>query len=416
MTHTLDLAALKKQYDELKAKNLDLNLTRGKPSTEQLDFSNALLSLPEQGKIKDKTGADVRNYGNLRGIEDIREIWAELLGVGLDNIIAGDSSSLNIQFDIISWTYIFGNQDSPKPWSQEEDLKWLCPVPGYDRHFTITQKFGFEMIPVPMHEDGPDMDAVRELVKDPAVKGMWCVPMFSNPGGQTYSEKVCRELAEMETAAPDFRIFWDNAYAIHILRGDFPPVYPVLDYAAEAGHPNRFNIFASTSKITLAGSGVSFYASSTENLDFWASVAKVRGIGPNKVNQLAHAQFFTDAEGVRNHMKKHVASLAPKFDKVVSILEDRLGEYGVASWTNPDGGYFISLDVVDGTASRVVELAKEAGIALTGAGSSFPLHKDPNDRNIRLSPSLPPIDELEQAMEGVATCVLLAAAEKQAQA
>ena len=311
MTRTLDLAALKKQYDELKAKNLDLNLTRGKPSTEQLNFSNALLSLPSEDNIADKTGTDVRNYGNLRGILDIREIWAELLGIDADNIIAQDSSSLNIQFDIISWSYIFGNQDSPMPWSQEEELKWLCPVPGYDRHFTITQKLGFEMIPVPMNEDGPDMDTVRELVKDPAVKGMWCVPMFSNPGGQIYSEKVCRELAEMETAAPDFRIFWDNAYAIHILRGDFPEIYPVLDYATEAGHPNRFNIFASTSKITLAGSGVSFYASSKENLDFWASVAGVRGIGPNKVNQLAHAQFFTDAEGVKNHMRKHAESLAP---------------------------------------------------------------------------------------------------------
>ena len=238
------------------------------------------------------------------------------------------------------------------------------------------------------------------------------MPIFGNPTGVTFSEKVCRELAEMETAAPDFRIVWDSAYAVHTLTDEFPVVHNVIEFAKEAGNPNRFWFMTSTSKITFAGSGVSFFASSPENLAWYASHANVRGIGPNKLNQLAHAQYFKDAEGVRILMRKHAGSLAPKFERVLQILEKRLGEYGVASWTKPEGGYFISLDVVDGTASRVVELAKEAGIALTGAGSSFPLHKDPNDRNIRLAPSLPPVEEVEVAMDGVATCVLLAAAEK----
>ncbi len=412
------LAAFKdeisQKYEELKSHNLKLDLTRGKPSSEQLDFSNEVLSLPGDNFIA-ADGTDCRNYGGLIGIKDIREIWAEVLGIPVDNLIAADASSLNIEFDLISWSYALGNNDSPRPWSQEDKVKWLCPVPGYDRHFTITEHFGFEMINVPTNEDGPDMDVVRELVKDPQVKGMWTVPVFANPTGVVFSEKVCRELAAMETGAPDFRILWDNAYAVHTLTDEFPVVHDVNAFAAEAGNPNRFWWFSSTSKITHAGSGVSFFSSSKENLDWYGSIANVRGIGPNKINQLAHAQFFGNAEGVRVLMRKHAGSLAPKFARVLDILEERLGDYGVATWTKPKGGYFISLDVVDGTASRVVELAKEAGIALTAAGSSFPLKQDPNNRNIRLAPSLPPVEELEIAMDGVATCVLLAAVEKFAQ-
>ncbi|MEJ4098851.1 aminotransferase [Corynebacterium mastitidis] len=404
-------AQVRGKYQELQAKGLRLDLTRGKPSAEQLNLSQDLLGLPGDA-YRDATGADVRNYGNLKGIVNIRRIWGELLGVDPELIIAGDSSSLNIMFDLISFAYTWGTVDSERPWSQEEKVKWICPVPGYDRHFTITERFGFEMIPVPMLEHGPDVEAIREIVKDPQVKGMWSVPIFGNPTGVTYSEEVTRALAGMETAAPDFRIVWDNAYAVHTLTEDFPTVHNVLDLAREAGHPHRFWWMSSTSKITHAGAGVSFFASSADNLAWYSSLAGVRGIGPNKVNQLAHALFFRDAEGVRALMRKHAASLAPKFERVLGILQERLGTYDVARWTSPEGGYFISLDVLDGTAARVVELAREAGIALTAAGSSFPLHEDPNDRNIRLAPSLPPVEEVAEAMDGVATCVLLAAVEK----
>lgn len=313
----------------------------------------------------------------MSGITDIRAIYADLLGLPVEQVWAGDGSSLNIMFDLISFAYLWGTPDSPRPWSQEETVKWLCPVPGYDRHFTITEHFGFEMIPVPMLDDGPDMNAVEALVRDDAaIKGMWTVPVFGNPTGVTFSREVCERLAAMDTAAPDFRIVWDNAYAIHTLTDEFPEIHNVIALAAAAGHPNRFWFMTSTSKITFAGAGVSFFASSVENLTWYGSHAGVRGIGPNKMNQLAHAQFFGDAEGVRAVMRQHAASLAPKFAAVLDILDSRLAEFGVAEWTQPRGGYFISLDVVDGTASRVVELAKEAGIALTGAGSSFPLHDE----------------------------------------
>ncbi|GAB3944350.1 aminotransferase [Corynebacterium tapiri] len=406
------LARVRQDYEELKASNLNLDLTRGKPSSEQLDVSHELLSLPGEGDIKDASGADVRNYGNLKGITDIRQIWADLLGIKLEQIVAGDASSLNIMFDLISASYIWGTNDSERPWSAEEKVKWICPVPGYDRHFTITEKFGFEMITVPWLEDGPDLNAIREAVKDPQVKGMWVVPMFANPTGQSVSADIARGLAEMETAAPDFRIIWDNAYAVHTLSESFPTPINVLELAEQAGNPNRFWHMASTSKITHAGAGVSFFASSEANLAWYLAIAGVRGIGPNKVNQLAHARFFHDAEGVRVVMRKHASLLAPKFRRVLDILESNLGEYDIARWTTPEGGYFISVDLIDGTAARVVELAREAGIKLTEAGSSFPLHDDPNDRNLRLAPSMPPINELEQAMKGFTTCALLAALEK----
>ncbi|MCT1450978.1 aminotransferase [Corynebacterium sp. p3-SID1194] len=403
---------VREEYETLKSRNLDLDLTRGKPSSEQLDLSNDLLELPGKGNYVDAAGTDVRNYGNLKGIKDIREIWGELIGVPVDNLYAEDSSSLNIMFDLISWSFIFGNNDSERPWREEETVKWICPVPGYDRHFAITEKFGFEMVSVPMLEDGPDVDAVAELVKDPAVKGMWVVPMFANPSGVTATEEVVRALASMETAAPDFRIVWDNAYAVHTFTEDFPQIIDVLGAAEEAGNPNRFWVMSSTSKITHAGAGVAFFASSTENLDWYASIAGIRGIGPNKINQLAHAKLFGDADGVRALMQKHAQILKPKFDAVLEILEGRLSEYEAARWTTPAGGYFVSLDVIDGTATRVWELAREAGITLTKAGSAFPKGEDPNDRNIRLAPSLPPLDEVRTAMDGVATCVLLAALEK----
>lgn len=408
-------ADVRQRYDELLAKNLNLDLTRGKPSSEQLDFSQDLLSLPGRDDYRTRNGTDVRNYGGLDGIEDIRELWADVLGIDVENLIAGDASSLNIMFDLISYAFAFGTNDSPRPWHAEHaehGVKWLCPVPGYDRHFAITERFGFEMIQVPLTSEGPDMDRVEELVKDPQVKGMWTVPIFANPTGVVYSSATTERLAAMETAATDFRIVWDNAYAVHAFNGEFPDNPNVLEIAAAAGHPNRFWYLSSTSKITHAGSGVAFFASSKENLDWYRSIATVRGIGPNKVNQLAHARLFGDVAGVRALMRQHAGSLAPKFEAVIGILEERLGSYDVATWTKPQGGYFISLDVVPGTATRVWELAKNAGINLTKAGSAFPHGVDPDNRNIRLAPSLPPLAEVTEAMDGVATCVLLAALEQ----
>lgn len=399
-----------KAYQELKDRNLALDLTRGKPSTEQLDLGMDLLSLPGVN-YTGSDGVDTRNYGGGDGIMDIRSLWAEVLGVDPALLIAGDSSSLNIMFDLVSWSHTFGNNDSERPWSAEETVKWICPVPGYDRHHTITETFGYEMLTVPMTDQGPDLEAVRELVKDPAVKGMWTVPVFSNPTGWSVSREVAEGFAAMETAAPDFRIVWDNAYAVHTLTDEFPEIIDVVALAADKGHPNRFWAMSSTSKITFAGAGVAFFNSSKENLDWYRGIASARGIGPNKVNQLAHARYFGSAEGVRSVMRKHSGILAPKFSAVTAILERRLGGLGIAEWTTPAGGYFISVDVVDGTASRVAELAKDAGIALTGAGATFPYKKDPYNRNLRLAPSMPPLEEVEVAMDGVATCILLAAIE-----
>ena len=315
-------------------------------------------------------------------------------------------------YDLIHCSYSFGNNSSERPWNKEETVKWICPTPGYDRHFTITESFGFELISVPMEEDGPDIEAVEELAKDPQVKGMWVVPMFSNPTGAVISEEKTRRLARMEAGAPDFRIVWDNAYAVHTLTEEFPEILPILEIAEQEGNPDRFWAMSSSSKITFAGSGVSFFGSSEDNLEWYLEHAGIRGIGPNKINQLAHYEFFGSAEGVRAIMRRHAALLAPKFESVLRILDKRLTQYDVAEWTHPKGGYFISLNVMDGTATRVWELARDAGILLTQAGSAFPYGEDDRDHNIRLAPSLPPQEEVEAAMDGVATCVLLAAVEK----
>ena len=400
-------------YERLKSEKLTLDLTRGKPSPEQLDLSAELLSLPGRDDFRDGNGTDTRNYGGLTGLPELRAIFAELLNIPVENLLAGNNASLEIMHDLVVWSLLHGTTDSPRPWSQEPVVKFLCPAPGYDRHFAITESLGIEMIPVPLREDGPDVRLIADLVaNDPQIKGMWAVPTYSNPTGAVYSEEVARELVSMPTAAPDFRIFWDNAYAVHPLTEHLAPAIDILGLAAQAGHPNRVFTFASTSKITFAGSGVSFFGSSAENLAWYQKHLSIKTIGPDKVNQLRHLRFFRDAEGVRAHMAEHRKILAPKFALVRRILEDRLGESKVASWTDPEGGYFISLDVVEGTAARVIALAKDAGIALTGAGSAFPYKKDPEDKNIRLAPSFPSLDELEKAMDGVATCVLLAATEK----
>lgn len=400
-------------YEKLRAEKLTLDLTRGKPSPEQLDLSSALLSLPGDGDFRDSTGTDCRNYGGLRGLPELRAIFGELLGIPTQNLIAGNNASLELMHDIIAFATLYGSVDSPRRWADEPTVKFLCPSPGYDRHFAITEALGFEMIPIPMRHNGPDTALIRELLADdPQIKGLWVVPNYANPTGVVFAEEVVQELVSMPAAAPDFRIFWDNAYAVHPLTDTAAPVLDVLGMAESAGNPDRPLVFASTSKVTFAGSGVSFFGASTANLDWYLDHVGKKSIGPDKINQLRHLRFFSDAAGVRAHMQKHRAILEPKFAVVQRILKERLAAADVASWTDPGGGYFISLDVLDGTASRVIELAKGAGIALTAAGSAFPYRNDPEDKNIRIAPSFPGLGELEQAMDGLATCVLLAATEK----
>ena len=402
-------------YAELQARKLSLDLTRGKPSPQQLDLSNALLQLPGPN-FRDADGVDTRNYGGLHGLPELRSIFAELLGIGVPNLIAGNNASLEMMHDVVVFSLLHGGVDSPRPWIEEiggSGIKFLCPAPGYDRHFAITESFGIEMITVPMREDGPDVDLIEELVAaDPAIKGMWCVPVFGNPTGVTFSWENTRRLVQMQTAAPDFRLFWDNAYAIHTLTHDFPQNIDIVGLADKAGNPNRPYVFASTSKITFAGAGVSFFGGSLGNVAWYMQHAGKKTIGPDKVNQLRHARFFGDADGVRLHMQRHQELLAPKFAAVLEILDDRLGESKIASWTEPKGGYFVSLDVWPGTARRTVALAKDAGIAVTEAGASFPYRKDPEDKNIRIAPTFPTLPDLRVAIDGLATCALLAAAEE----
>lgn len=405
-------AEITASYADLKAKGLSFDLTRGKPAPEQLDLSSGLLALPGEGNFKDGSGTDVRNYGGLTGLPELRAIFAELLNTDVANLIASGNSSLEIMHDLIAYSLLYGTNDSERPWSKEEQISFLAPVPGYDRHFAICEAFGINMIPVPLGQDGPDMARVKELVaSDASIKGIWCVPTYSNPTGATYSEEITRELVSMSTAAADFRIIWDNAYAVHTLVDEAPKALDIIAFAAEAGNPNRPFVVASTSKITFAGSGVAAFASSAANQSWYQSHASKRSIGPDKVNQLRHVLFFGDAQGVIDHMAKHRDILRPKFDALLQILDDRLGSAGVATWTRPEGGYFVSLDVIPGTAKRVVQLAKEAGISLTGAGSAFPYGEDPQNTNIRLAPSFPSLDEVKDAMDGVATCVLYAALE-----
>ncbi|MCC3322532.1 aminotransferase class I/II-fold pyridoxal phosphate-dependent enzyme [Gordonia bronchialis] len=400
---------LKKLYDELCAAGLKLDLTRGKPAPEQLDLSNELLSLPGE-KYKADDGTDTRNYGGIKGLPELRSIFGELLAVDPDNLIAFGNSSLELMHDLTAFALLTGTPDSDGPWHGQK-VKFLCPAPGYDRHFAITENYGIEMIPVPMLPNGPDVDVCAELTaNDPSIKGMWAVPTYSNPTGVTFTEEVTRGLLSMP-AAPDFRIYWDNAYAVHTLVDAPPTPLPVIEMAAEAGNPNRVYVLGSTSKITFAGAGVSFFGSSQANVDWFTKHLSFKTIGPDKVNQLRHAMFFGDADGVRAHMARHREILAPKFQMVLDILSDRLAESKVATWSEPEGGYFINLDVLDGAAKRTIQLAKDAGIALTGAGSAFPYKTDPYDRNIRLAPTFPSTDDLRVAMDGVSTCVLLAATE-----
>lgn len=408
------LAETEAAYAALRGRGLKLDLTRGKPSSAQLDLSDALLKLPT--RTTDRAGVDVRNYGGLEGLRELREIFADLLGVEIEQVIAGGNSSLTMMFDTIVFFLLHGGVGSPRPWAREEKVRFICPVPGYDRHFSMLASLGIEMIAVDMHQDGPDAAAVESLVKDdPSIKGMWIVPTYSNPTGAVCSQEVAARLAAMPTAAPDFTIFWDNAYAFHHLTDIEAKSADILTLASASGHPNRPIMFASTSKITFAGAGVAALAASREVIAWFLRHLSMASIGPDKVNQLRHAEFFGSADGVREHMRKHREIIAPKFEAVDEALRTGLGGLDVAEWTRPTGGYFVNLDVIDGTASRVVELAKAAGIALTPAGASFPHGNDPRDRNIRLAPTFPGLDDVRTAMAGVATCVALAAAEKLAE-
>lgn len=405
------IAVLRDEFEAMKARGKRLDLTRGKPSAAQLDLSDQLLALPSTPMAAD--GTDTRNYGGLSGLPELRSIFAELLGVDTDQIVAGGNSSLELMRSVLTSLWLKGAVDGDRPWGSEPRVRFLCPVPGYDRHFTLLDWFGIEMVPVPLREDGPDPRACADLVADdPTIKGMWVVPTYANPTGAVCSLEVAAELVAMPTAAADFKILWDNAYAVHHLTDDEAKSADVVSLAAASGHPHRPIMFASTSKITYAGAGVGFLAGSGENVAWHLAQLGVGTIGPDKINQLRHAEFFGDADGVRAHMDRHREILAPKFAVVDEVLTERLAAHGVANWTRPTGGYFVSLDVHDGTASRVIALAKEAGVALTPAGSAFPYGEDPRDRNIRLAPTYPDIAEVREAMETVATCVLLAAAEK----
>ncbi|HEX3785981.1 MAG TPA: aminotransferase class I/II-fold pyridoxal phosphate-dependent enzyme [Pseudonocardiaceae bacterium] len=401
----------RKDYEGLVARGLKLDLTRGKPSTAQLDLANELLTDSVPSVAAD--GTDLRNYGGLQGLPELREIFARALQVPVKQLLAAGNSSLELMHDAVAFALLGVVPGGERRWVDEPEVAFLCPVPGYDRHFGICERLGVTMIAVPMTAEGPDMDTVERLVaEDPRIKGIWCVPKYSNPDGTVYSEETVRRLAAMTTAAPDFRIFWDNAYAVHHLTDEPAEIADLLARCAAAGNPDRAFVFGSSSKITFAGSGVAFFGSSAANVAWWLTHTVKRSIGPDKINQLRHVRFLRDAEGLREHMRRHAALIRPKFDAVDKILGAELGDTGLASWTKPAGGYFVSLRVPDGCARAVVAKAKEAGIALTPAGATHPHGNDPDDNLIRIAPTYPELSEVEAAVGGLAVCVRLVGTEK----
>lgn len=403
-----------KEYDAFKAKGLKLDMSRGKPCKEQLDMSLPMLDiLNSSADLTDCDGNDVRNYGILTGITDAKKLFADLLGVKPSMVIVGGNSSLNLMYDSVARAMQFGVYGSKKPWGQCGKIKFLCPVPGYDRHFGITETFGVEMINVPMLPTGPDMDMVEELVNnDPAVKGIWCVPMYSNPDGYTYSDETVKRFAALKPAAEDFRIFWDNAYCVHHLKDDCDTLLNIFDEAAKNGNEDMIFEFASTSKITFAGAGVAVLVASENNVAQITKLLAMQNISYDKMNQLRHVRFFGSADGLRAYMQKHRAILEPKFDMVIDILNEKMNGLDILSWNVPKGGYFISVNTPEGCAKETARLCKEGGVTLTGAGATFPYNKDPEDRNIRLSPSFPSLDDLRASMEFFCICVKLAAVNK----
>ena len=399
-------------YDAFRARGLKLDMTRGKPAPDQLDLANEMLSFPGNQDYHTEAGDDARNYGVLQGLPEARALFAPMLGAPPNQIFVADNARLAVMHDTIVWALLKGVPGGSEPWIRHP-VSFICPVPGYDRHFTLCEEFDIRMLPVPLTGNGPDMDAVEKLAADPAVKGMWCVPKYSNPSGEVYSEETVRRLATMRTGAADFRLFWDNAYAVHHLTDNRPALPNILEVCAQAGNPERAFVFGSTSKITIAGGGLAFFAGSPANLAWYMARAFKRTIGSDKLNQLRHVRFLKDHAGIMRHMAGHRALLAPKFAAVHAALDSRLAGTGAATWLRPEGGYFISLDATPGTAKRVVALAKDAGLAMTAAGSTWPGGTDPHDSNLRLAPSFPSLAEVKAASEGIALSVLLASIEKQ---
>ena len=403
------VSQIQESYHAFKAKGLKLNLTRGKPSSAQLDLSTEMLSLPGPKDYTAEGATDCRNYGGLQGLVEVRRLFAGIMGAPPDQLVVANNSSLALMHDTMVFALLKGTCDSAMPWSKQGDISFLCPVPGYDRHFTICQEYGIRMIQVPLNEDGPDMEQVEKLVaQDASVKGMWCVPKYSNPTGTVYSDAIVERIAAMKTAAPDFRLYWDNAYSVHHLTGERIEIANIIDLCARHGNPNRPFVFSSTSKVTLAGAGLAMFASSKDNVKWLLSRLSSRTIGPDKLNQWRHVRFLKDEDGIHALMAKHRALIAPKFQKVLDIFDQKLAHIPNVSWTRPKGGYFISLSVPQGCARRVVALAKDAGVELTPAGATHPYEKDPGDRTIRIAPTFPALKDVEQAAEGVAVCVQLA--------
>lgn len=407
------LAVLTKEYEAAKAKGLKLDMSRGKPSPAQLDVSNEMLDIVNSGTgcISD-SGTDCRNYGTMEGIPEARQLMGEFLRVPKENVFVCGNASLNIMYDCVSSAMLFGIMGST-PWCHLDKVKFLCPVPGYDRHFKITELMGIEMINIPMTESGPDMDMVEKLVSsDSSIKGIWCVPKYSNPQGVVYSDETVKRFAALKPAAKDFRIYWDNAYALHYIYDENIEIPEILSECAKAGNPDLVYEFCSTSKISFAGGGISAIASSEANLKWISKRMNVETISYDKINQLRHVRYFKNGDGLRAHMRKHAEFLRPKFDAVLEILDRELDGLGAGSWMKPMGGYFISFDAVPGCAKAIVNKCKEAGVVLTGAGATYPYGKDPDDSNIRIAPSYPTLEELKQAAELFALCAKLATVEK----
>lgn len=407
-------AALEEEYKVLESKGLNLNMARGKPGFSQLALSMPMLDIFNSGSdMRTLLGNDTRNYGDLDGIGECRRLMADMMSVKKDNVVVCGNSSLNIMYDTVCHSMVKGVNGST-PWCKLDKVKFLCPVPGYDRHFKITEYFGIEMVNIPLSSDGPDMDLVEQYVNnDPAVKGIWCVPKYSNPTGISYSDEVIRRFANLKPAAEDFRIYWDNAYCIHHLYEDTQDeILNILDECEKAGNPDMVYIFASTSKISFPGSGVSAIASSLKNIDYIQRYMTVQTIGHDKINQLRHARFFKDINGLNAHMKLHAELLRPKFEAVLNTLESELAGLEIGSWIKPRGGYFISFDALPGCAKSIVAKCKDLGVVLTGAGATFPYGKDPQDSNIRIAPSFPTPEEMEAASKVFVLCVKLASVEK----
>lgn len=404
--------SVKSQFELCKQQNLNLNMARGKPSKLQLDLVSEVLTILNDEKQCMIDGVDARNYGDLEGLKCAKEYWADLLGCRPEQTFVGGSSSLTLMYDVISKAYTHGLVRSPKPWCKEETVKFLCPSPGYDRHFRITESFGAELITIPMTPDGPDMDLVEQLVKDPSVKGIWCVPKYSNPEGIIYSEETVDRFANLKPAAPDFVIMWDNAYCVHEFEGEFVPFRDIVSLCEHSGNPDMVFEFASTSKITYPGAGFSVMAASVSNIKYMSKLMSVQMISYDKINQLRHVMFLKDRKTTLELMKRHAEFLAPKFRMVLNALDQQIAPFGFAQWVKPAGGYFVSLNTMPGTAKRALALCAQAGVTMTGAGATYPYGIDPQDSNIRIAPTFPPVEELEKAMSVFCTCLKLAVLEK----